>query len=198
MNNLYELKKKNVTDFIKEASKDHRERMRSKHREWALNLAWVNGHQNVNFDSKTCRYNTTPKQAWQSSLVSNLMLPIVQGNVSRFIARNMPWTVVPATPDQEDIQISQTGTKLFTHYWNVLNMLKTMIRVLHWQSTCSSGFLKVGWDPDIGEDVQIASQNVEQDTLTQYLEQLGIFEEQPETIDLKQGDLFTDVVSPLV
>lgn len=188
-------KKESVTDFITNSFNDHKERMRAIHRSWALNLAWVKGHQNVDFNPKTVSYNQVPRRSWQSRLVSNLMLPVQKAAVSRLISNSPTWDILPATPDEKDIQISRISKMILDHIWQQHKLTQKLIRTLTWQSTCCSAFMKVGWDSDAGQDIQVASNDVNEEYLTQFIEMLGVYE-MPKMLDVKEGDLFFDPIPP--
>jgi len=195
---LYDVKKGkkgSVTTFVTGAFSDHVNYMRSKHRSWALNLAWTKGHQNCDYNPKTNAYNKLPTQTWQSRLISNLMLPIVRNNVSRFLSINPVWDMVPATPDEEDLQIADISKSILTHEWHRMNMLQKLMRVLFWQSTCSSSFLKIGWDADSGDSIKVPSRDIDEGLLNQYLEMSGIAIV-PDELDLQTGNVFAEPIPP--
>lgn len=188
-------KKDSVVEFITGSFEDHKERMRAIHRSWALTLAWTKGHQNVDFNPRTVTYNQIPRRVWQSQLISNLMLPIVRANVARLATAIPTWDVVPATPDEEDIQISRVSKMIADHYWQKLDMSQDLLRVLFWQATCCSAFLKIGWDADAGQDIQIAANDVNDELLTQFIEASGIYS-LPKLLDLKVGEPFIEPIPP--
>ncbi len=188
-------KKGSVVDFIQQAFEDHKLRMLSQHRSWALNLAWTKGHQNVDFDPKTVRYKKVTRQNWQSRLVSNLMLPVARANVSRMAVNAPVWDMVPATPDEEDLQTSRTSKMILDYYWRKLRMPKKLIRTLTWQAICSSAFVKIGWDSDAGKDIEIDSADVEDEVLTEFIQMMGILQS-TKKLNVKEGDPFLEPVPP--
>lgn len=188
-------KKGSVEAFIKERFDDNRTRMVDFHREWALTLAWVRGHQNVDFNVKTNTWIRPKTNPWQTRLISNLLLPMVRNKVARQTAVRPVWDVIPATPDPDDIEIARTSTKIARHKWITLDMTRTLIRTLFWQSTCGNCFMKVGWDKEAGDEIQIPSRDIEDELISQFMALNGI-EEAPETINIRQGEEFVDVVPP--
>jgi len=103
---IKENKKDSTLSFIQQAYDEGKMQMQSYYRQWALQLAWVRGHQNTDIDPDTKAWKRPIKDSWRSRLVSNLMLPLVRRNVSRLVHPNLTWDVLPATPDEEDIEIA--------------------------------------------------------------------------------------------
>ena len=197
--NLYEVKKNkksSILDFVDSRFRDQRTSMSELYRSWMLNLAWIRGYQNVDYDAKQRTYRqTNVKNPWRVRLISNMMLPVVRRLISATTHTNPVWECLPATPDEIDIQIAQKATKILQNSWVRLCMPKTLVRLLHWQSATASAFLKIGWDSDKGDEIKINSQSVEEQEARQYLEFAGI-EKLPDEIVVNQGEEFIDVVSP--
>lgn len=188
-------KKASVVDFIQHAFEDHKQRMMRIHRSWALNLAWTKGHQNVDFNPRTIRYDRLPVKDWQTRLVSNLMLPVVRANVSRLAINAPVWDVIPATPDEKDVQISRVSKMILDYYWRKLKMPQKIIRTLFWQATCCSAFMKVGWNAEAGRPIQVNSSDVNDELLTEFIKMMGIFEV-PKVLDLTEGEPFLEPIPP--
>src|SRR3990172_2444220 len=199
MANLYDVKKgkkESVVDFINDRFKKHRDNMQDLHRSWMLNLAWTRGYQNVDFDKIDKKFKTTnAQQPWKVRLISNLMLPVVRRIVAQMSYIHPVWDVIPATSDEEDIHIAETQTKVLQDVWQRVDLNQKLIRLLFWQSTCASAFLKVGWDADAGDEMEVNPKNVQEDLLREFLEYQGL-SVIPETLKVNAGELFVDVVPP--
>lgn len=194
--NLHEIKKskkQTIMDFVDDRFQSQRTRMREVYRSWMLNLAWARGFQNLDFNTSTQSFSNPPKDPWRVRLVNNLMLPLIRKQVAKITHIQPVWDVIPATPDEEDVQISQTATKVLQHYWQVMNMSLELIRLTFWQATIGNAFLKIGWDFEEGEDVNIPSKGVADDLIAQVMEQQGLLEV-PEFFETKSGTLFADTV----
>lgn len=188
-------KKDDILSFVSKAYDEGKARMQTYYRQWALQLAWVRGHQNTDIDPVTKKWKRPTKDSWRSRLISNLMLPVVRRNVSRLVHPNLTWEVLPATPDETDIEIAGVSTKVAQDAWIRTNMLKNLIRIAFWQSTAANAFLKVGWDVELGDDVRIRTRNLEKETLEKFLEFLGL-ETIPEEVQLRTGEVYVDPISP--
>ncbi len=197
--NLFEVKKgkkDSVKDFILGKFSRRSEIMNDLYRSWMLNLAWYRGYQNTDFDSTTRKFITSNiNQPWRTRLVANLMLPIARRNVSQLVHTASVWDVIPATTDEEDIQISRISTKVLLYYWQKLGMPKNLIRIAFWQSICSSAYFKVGWDASKGDEISVQTKDLEEELLTRFMEIMG-FTSIPETVIINEGDAFFEIVPP--
>lgn len=198
---LFEIKKSkkdSVIDFIDNNVRDHHERMQEQYRSWMLNLAWSRGYQNYDYDTNTRRYlnSRSKKDAHRVRLISNMMLPIVRRVVSLYMHTGTVWDVIPATSDEADIQIAEKSTKVLRDSWQRVGMSRKLIRLLHWQSTCSNAFLKVGWDFDEGDEFVVETKDVDEQLIKQYSEFLGLEVPPEATLQLQTGQEFIDIVPP--
>jgi len=195
---VFEIKKKkeSVIDFINDRFQFTRLSMQETYRSWMLNLAWVRGFQNVDYSLKDRNFRYYNKRdPWKVRLISNLMLPIVRRMVTTLVTHKNPWDVIPATSDEEDIQISETAAKVLQNLWVTKTLDQKIIRVAFWQSTCCSCFMKVGWDPDLGDLFKVNPEDTEPDAIQQFMEFHG-FDVIPDEIIVNKGDMFIDVVPP--
>lgn len=185
--------KSSTLDFVKQAYNEGKTYMQSYYRQWALQLAWVRGHQNTDIDKG--KWAQPTKDMWRSRLITNLMLPTVRRNVAKLTPANLNWDAIPATPDEDDIEIASITTKVLQDTWIRTNMLKNLIRIAFWQSTVANAFLKVGWDIERGDEIKIKTKNLEKETMERFLEFLGIGE-MPEEVQLRSGEVYVDPVPP--
>jgi len=161
-----------------------------------LNLAWVRGLQNRDFDIGTKSWVTSNLgQHWKVRTISNIMLPVIRRNVSQLIQTTPQWDVVPATTDEEDLETSRISTKTLVSYWQKLVFYKLLIRIGFWQSCCSSAFAKVSWNPNKGDEVEIETELVQDETMKLFMEFAGI-SIKPKTIKKREGDACVSLVTP--
>lgn len=159
-----------------------------------VNLAWVRGYQNVNFNLGSRKFERNKDK--DIRVTSNKMLPIVRRIQSRLVSPRPVWEVIPATSEQEDLEIASLATKVLRNAWLTVGMDMKQITTAFWMSTTCSAFQKIGWDFDKGDEVQVALQGVQDDLLSQFMERLGIEQESPQSATIRQGELFVDVLTP--
>jgi len=196
--NFHEIKKgkkDSIANFIIDRHRENRDEMQDTRKSWLINLAWVRGKQNYTYDNRIKKFVKSAQDPWRSRLQTNRMLPIVRRNVARLSPAGNIWDVIPATPDEEDIQIARTATGILQNAWQLLNMPIKLIQAAFWQEIVSSCFIKIGWDAEAGGDLQVDSSNVDEDLLTEFMERSG-FTSRPDTLKLKTGQAFIDVVPP--
>lgn len=185
-----------ICDFVHDRYRENMDEMAHLHRSWALTLAWTRGYQNYDFDKVKRTYvQNVDRKSWRPKLISNFMLPLVRKMVARYLYLKPIWDTIPATPDDDDIQIADIGAAILRHTWQQLAMDKKLIQLLFWQENCASAFLKVGWDAEAGELMEIGTQDVDDEVMNQTMQALGIFEK-PETLKIPSGNPFCNVVSP--
>ena len=190
-------KKASFKDFMLSRYTENRTNMEDLYRSWLVNLAWIRGYQNYDYHVGTQKFIKPDQDPWRTRLQSNLMLPLVRKNVAKIHQAGNVWDVIPATPDEDDIQIARTASGVLQNAWQQANMAMKTLQVAYWQESVSSCFLKVGWDAEKGDPVQVETNLVETDLLQQFLERSGVPNEGiPEHLDVQTGELFIDVVSP--
>lgn len=193
---LYEIKKgkkDTITRFIRENFSKSKENMQSYYRQWALTLAWVRGHQNIDFQGG--KFVKSQKHSWQTRLIANKLLPQMRNSIARLLQSNPIWEVHPATPDEEDIEIAHVSTKVLQEAFYNTNMRLNLVQLLTWQSCCGNAFAKIGWDSEAGEDTEVNTNDVTEELLDSFLSMMGI-EVPPEVLTLKTGESFVEVIPP--
>ena len=199
---LHEIAKRDkgsVIDFIEGRFKHSRDELVHQIRQWCLNLAWFRGEQNIDFDPRSRSWlrndpdNTN--MPWRVRIISNLMMPLVRKSAAKLSYIHPVWDVIPATPDEEDIQIANTSTKILQDVWQQQNMNIQLIRLLFWMLNCSSSFLKVSWDAEAGDELQVMSNELEKDLISKAMEKFGL-SELPQEFNVPTGQLGIDVVTP--
>ena len=193
LNDIKKNNKDSSIDFVNNAYNDSKTYMQNLYRQWALNLAWFRGDQNVDFSTSRSQFVKNTKNPWQARIVANKILPLVRQQVARLADPRPTWIVDPATSDEEDIQIANTSTKVLQAEWIKLGLDLLLLRTLFWQETTGSAFMKVVWDPDAGDEFQAVTQNVEADLLRQMSEMMGV-EAPPDLVTLNQGEMNVSVV----
>ena len=189
-------KKDSVIGFMKKGFDSYQQAMVDTHRDWALTIAWTRGHQNVDFNSKTRKWEQQRRRAWQARLITNLMLPVVKSKVAKGAINKPIWDVPPATPDPKDQDISKISTKVLEHYWQLSNMTQKLLQMLYFRSTTGNGIFKVGWKESSGKKIKkLNTADIDPELLETFKNEIGI-DVIPEEIEIDEGDLLIDVTSP--
>lgn len=183
--------------FIKQREQQVQEHQIAQYRQWYLDVAFYLGFQNMFFDRNDNKVRTTNPPSWRVQSISNILLPMARAVVAQLARVEPVWRVLPATKSMDDMQIAQLSTDVLQHYWQDLRVYYKYLKALFWTTTTGNGFLKIGWDPEIGDDIP-ANFGDNQDGVDEFFETL--FGEriapaqQPKTI--RPGDNFVDFKSP--
>jgi hypothetical protein len=65
------------------------------------------------------------------------------------------WVATPQSGDEEDTNAAALSEQIMRYEWQNLNMRKQDLKALEWARICGAGFLKVTWDPTIGDPVDV-------------------------------------------
>jgi hypothetical protein len=173
---------------IKEMRKDRLSDLREMHRDMYLNILWgIMGKQDVYYDRYTKSLLDLKPEPWQVQVISNLLFPMIRRTVAK-LSKKPIWDAMPATTEQEDINVSHVGTKALQSYWYYLKMPTKLIKAIFWAATTGNAFFKVGWDPDLGERIQLT----EEDRAVL----LNITGKKRIPKEIYLGDIFSEITSP--
>lgn len=151
------------------------------------NILWsLSGRQDIYYDrfAKTLIEDRPPE--WKVKVISNLLFPQVRLTVAK-LAKQPIWDVLPATTEQEDINIANLNKNILTHYWFALGMPEKFIDYITWLATTGNAIAKIGWDSKAGDTVEL---NPEQRTILQ----LTTGKTPPKKIQV--GEPFIKICSP--
>ena len=129
------------------AMKNERQRFE---RQWAVNLAFVSGKQNVQyFPGKigNGRLVDPPKPSYVSKRIVNRIRPVVRTEMARVLSNKPNASVVPASTEEEDLFAAQAGEQIWESIYAGKQLLKTFGRSAFWLVTCGTSFIKMWWDP---------------------------------------------------
>lgn len=160
---LHELRLKDkdaVSDFVTYWSQMRRRYMWSLEKQAFLQVAWVLGFQDHDYRTGSSELIDTADSEfspwWTVHARENRLMPMVEGRLSKLLARRPSWKVMPATADEEDEQVSQLSNRVMRHYWhNVLDMDRLLWELHWWAEVTGTAFLVATWDPEAGPKVSV-------------------------------------------
>lgn len=161
----------------------------ARYREWYIDVKFLAGQQY--FYHKNGETVTIDKPArHRVRSISNQLLPLVRNFISNLARIEPIWNVMPASSNQEDVEIAILNTDVVQSIWQSKRIFEIYLQVLHWVATTGNGFIKDTWDPEMGDIIP-----VQEDDVTDLFTILGITEGQS-LPDIKIGDFGIDVKSP--
>lgn len=145
-----------VLSFAKRITERNNSQMQEYYRKWYMQTAYYAGLQNLRWNNYSNILEEPHSPAWRVRMVCNLIQPSVRTMVAKLI-KVKPWLdVTPATGDLSDAVIATKGKRVLQFYWDYLGMMTKYIECLFWAGTTGNGFLKVGWDPEAGEFLDVS------------------------------------------
>ena len=85
----------------------------------------------------------------------NRITGIVRTELAKLTKTRPVWVATPQSGDQEDTNAAGISEQMMRYEWKNLNMRKHDLKALEWARITGSGFLKVTWDPTIGDPVDV-------------------------------------------
>jgi hypothetical protein len=175
-----------VVDFVQQTYNRRDTYRGQREKQWYLNVGQYLGYQYHTFDGRTGSLSLPSAPPYRVRLVCNRLQGVSRKVVSKALRSRPVWTVVPATGERDDVNSARIAQKLLQYYWRYLNMDRVMVDLFTWVSTTGNGFLRVYWDPDKGEELDISQE------VNQFLPDLKW--KPGQTVRL--GDVIVESVSP--
>jgi hypothetical protein len=126
-------------------------------RQWAINLSFVAGRQNVQFfggkTNQAGRLVTPPVPSYVTRRVINRIRPIMRTEMARVMSNKPNASVVPASSEDEDLFAAQAGEQIWESIYAGKKLLKNFSRSAFWLVCCGVGYTKIWWDPQGYDDL---------------------------------------------
>jgi len=85
----------------------------------------------------------------------NRITGIVRTELAKLTKTRPVWIATPQSGDEEDTNAASLSEQIMRYQWSHLNMRKHDLKALEWARITGAGFLKVTWDPTIGDPVDV-------------------------------------------
>jgi hypothetical protein len=121
-------------------------------RQWAMNLAFIAGRQNVTFFPSrqigvSGRLVTPPAPSYITRRIINRIRPVIRTELARVTSNKPNASVVPASSEDEDLFAAQAGEQVWESIYAGKKLLKVFSRSAYWLVACGTSFTKIWWDP---------------------------------------------------
>lgn len=167
---------------------------------WLIEMAYWSGKQRIFFEEGRfwdAVIDTSPEDV---SYQINLIRSRVMNAVAMILDVNPQFRVKPVTGSARDRELAKLSDKVFDHLRNTTDFQYTLFLSTLWKAICGTSFIKVSWDPTLGEPERYYMKDkrtqavipewlLSQDMRAQK-DLVGEFE------DYKTGDLRATCVSP--
>lgn len=118
------------------------------------NVAYLCGFDSVYFDGLSRQFKPIPAP---SQLVAkhrvhvNRILPTCQNRLARLMKNEPRWEVRPNSGDEEDKDAARLAEQVILQLWEQTQINQKRAQLLMWCQQAGSAYLKVCWDPALGE-----------------------------------------------
>lgn len=118
------------------------------------NSAYLCGFDSVYFDNNSRQFKPIPSP---SQLVSrhrvhvNRILPTVQNRLAKLLKNEPRYEVRPNSGDEDDKDAARLAEYILVYLWDKLQISQKRPQLMMWVQQAGSSYLKVSWDPNLGE-----------------------------------------------
>lgn len=114
---------------------------------WKKYIAWVAGYQVYDYNKVAKKLVEVPLDR-NRKLIVNKLKPYVRTLLAKLTAEVPIYSVVPNTPDDEDIKAARLGSSLVEGIANKLNFDAVMKDLKLWTIICNRAYLHVFWNDE--------------------------------------------------
>lgn len=120
--------------------------------EWWLNLAYYAGHQWVKWDAENTVLQRPEEPAWRVKYVANRILPMSQRAHAAMVADAAVLRAAPLTSDIRSQNAALLADQVYEWAINHGEYEERREEALLWAVVCGTGFVKITWNPNAGEE----------------------------------------------
>lgn len=118
------------------------------------NIAYILGIDGVSFNATTRQFqpiNRASAYVKKNRIHVNKILPTIQNRLARLCKNPPRYDVRPESNDTEDKEAARLAVQILGAFWEKLALNKKRIPLYMWTQQAGHAWLKVGWDPTLGE-----------------------------------------------
>ena len=135
-------------DFIK-----RQEKRKEIERQWELNMNFLAGNQYRYVNGRGEIADESKEYFWQNRGVFNHIAPIIDSRLSKFAQISPTVSVRPKSDDDAEVSASQVAEKVIESAFKRAGVQKVVNSVTAWSETCGSGFYKIVWNAQGGNQI---------------------------------------------
>jgi hypothetical protein len=130
------------------------------------NTAYLCGFDSVYFDGATRQFKPVPAPSQliaKNRVHVNRILPTVQNRLAKLLKNEPRWEIRPNSGDEEDKDAARLGEQILIQLWDQLQINKKRASLIMWVQQAGSSYLKVCWDPTLGEKKVVPEDQPQED-----------------------------------
>lgn len=128
------------------------------------NIAYLCGFDSIYFDGVSRSFKAVASPSWmikRNKVHVNRILPTVHNRLARLCKNPPRWDIRPRSGDEEDKDAARLAEQVLVQLWDSLRINQKRIPLTMWLMQCGSSYLKVSWDPTLGEKQVFPKPNIE-------------------------------------
>jgi phosphoribosylformylglycinamidine (FGAM) synthase PurS component len=113
-----------------------------------LCLYYLEGRQYLVYDRNLTRFTAIKSQRGRNRIVINLILNLFRSVVARLVTTYPNISVLPASPNYDDVIKAQASEVALRYYWSQENIKEVLQKAIEWLVSCGNVALHTYYDPD--------------------------------------------------
>lgn len=121
---------------------------------WMTNIAYLLGFDSVYYDTQARQFrplNTASNFLKRNRLYSNQILPACQNRLARLCKQLPKYEIRPNSPKPEDRDAARLALDVLVDLWERQEINRKRIPLIMWVQQCGHAYLKVCYDPTLGD-----------------------------------------------
>jgi len=144
-----------LTGWLDERYRQAKSARRLLEPQWFMSLAYFQNKQWLSFAGDRLIEPRGLSDPGRVTETENRIAGIVRTELSKMTKTRPVWVATPQSGDEEDTNAAALSEQMMRYQWKNLNMRKHDLKALEWSRITGSGFLKLTWDPTIGDPVDV-------------------------------------------
>lgn len=165
---------KAIVDWVSSQYKKSKSARQRYERQWALNMAFYRGKQNLQYFSAPAgsplsgKLWAPPAPPWAARTITNRIRPIIRTEMARLTSNKPNASVVPASSEDQDLFAAQAAEQVWESMYSGKQIHKTFTSTMFWMTICGTAFIKDWYDPNAYDCVTKENGSIEYATVTPF------------------------------
>jgi hypothetical protein len=132
---------------------------RSFHREWWMSLAFYAGLQWAKWDTGTNALREPQDPPWRRRYIANIIWPMTMRAHATMVADQATLRAAPLTAENASVNAAQLADQVYEWATDHIAYEEKREEALLWAVTTGTGFVKFGWNPNLGAEKTVLFPN---------------------------------------
>ena len=149
---------RSTTDYIGKLDEKYRQAKSARRLlepQWFMSLAFFQNKQWLAFMGDRLVEPRGLDDPGRITETENRITGIIRTELAKLTKTRPVWVSTPQSGDDEDMNAAGLSEDIMRYQWGNLGMRKHDLKALEWSRITGSGFLRVTWDPTIGDPIDV-------------------------------------------